>query len=251
MSAVAVTNGVGGVTGTVAETVKGTPGMLPVGATATVPPFGAAGIFNDFGFQVTFGGTLGLVNTSQLALTNVSGFTGYVGETAKGGAGRQQGLDRSRRPATTRPTVTTAAQYTIPTRTPFALTGSATDFDGESLTYMWEQTDRGGAAGTALVNNTKTNGPLFRQFGTARQVSPSGHAPTPSPGLNAVSDRPDARVPGPARRSWPTTRTPSRGRARRHRRRRRRCRLRRDCFSEFLPTNAWVGFRERPTLNFG
>ena len=36
---------------------------------------------------------------------------------------------------------------------------------------MWEQNDRGGAAGTALVNNTKTDGPLFRQFGTAANVS--------------------------------------------------------------------------------
>ena len=36
------------------------------------------------------------------------------------------------------------------------------------LTYLWEQTDIGGATGTGLVNNTKTNGPLFRVFGDLR-----------------------------------------------------------------------------------
>ena len=249
VSAVAVTNGVGGVTGTVAETVKGAAGMLPAGATATVAPFGAAGIFNDFGFQVTFGGSLGLVNTSQLALTNVNGFTGYVGETAKGGAVDNKGwvITPTGNHA---PTVTTAAQYTIPTRTPFALTGSATDFDGQSLTYMWEQTDRGGAAGTALVSNTKTNGPLFRQFGTAANVSPSDTLLTPSPGLNAVGTDPTRVFPDlaqilvnntnaatgvcPAAPAPPTALPPDI----------------RDCFSEFLPTNAWVGFLNDRTLNF-
>ena len=54
--------------------------------------------------------------------------------------------------------------FTIPVRTPFALTGGATDSDGDALTYMWEQKDRGGGAGTALTSNVKLNGPLFRQF---------------------------------------------------------------------------------------
>ena len=63
------------------------------------------------------------------------------------------------------PLVTAPVQLTIPLRTPFALTGSATDADGDPLTYTWEQNDRGGPMGTTLLNNTKTNGPLFRQFG--------------------------------------------------------------------------------------
>ena len=52
-------------TGAVIETVKGTPGMLPPGAVATVAGFGA-GTFNTTGFQITFGGTLGLVNVNSL-----------------------------------------------------------------------------------------------------------------------------------------------------------------------------------------
>ncbi|MET0578140.1 MAG: M12 family metallo-peptidase, partial [Ilumatobacteraceae bacterium] len=249
VSLVAVTNGVGGVTGSVVETVKGAPGILPLGATATVAPFGAAGVFNDFGFQVTFGGTLGLIDLDQIALTNVSGFTSYVGETARGGPVNNKGwiIEETDNHA---PVVATAAQYTVPTRTPFALTGSATDFDGDTLTYMWEQTDRGGTAGTALVSNAKTNGPLFRQFGTAANVSATDTLLTPSPGLNAVTTDPTRLFPdlgqilanntnavtgtcppGPA----PPTALPPEVR---------------DCFSEFLPTNAWVGFLNDRTLNF-
>jgi hypothetical protein len=249
VSLLAVTNGVGGVTGSVVETVKGAPGILPIGATATVAPFGATGIFNDFGFQVTFGGGLGLVNVSQLGLTNVSGFTGYVGETAKGGPVDNKGwvITETGNHA---PVVTTAAEYTIPTRTPFALTGSATDFDGDTLTYMWEQNDRGGTTGTALVNNTKTNGPLFRQFGEAANVSPSDTLLTPSPGLNAVTTDPTRVFPDLAQilvnntnavtgscPPGPTPPTPLPPDVR-------------DCFSEFLPTNAWVGFPGDRVLNF-
>ena len=244
-----VTNGVGGVSGTVAETVKGTAGILPPGATATVAAFGAAGNFNDFGFQVTFGGTLGLVNVSQLALTNVNGFTGYVGETAKGGPIDNKGwvIEVTDNHA---PVVTTPTEYTIPLRTPFALTGSATDFDGDTLTYMWEQNDRGGATGTALVNNIKTNGPLFRQFGTAANVSATDTLLSPSPGLNAVDGNPTRVFPDlaqilanntnavtgtcPAGPPAPTPLPPDV----------------RDCFSEFLPTADWVGFLGDRTLNF-
>ena len=69
------------------------------------------------------------------------------------------------------PVVDGAGPYTIPLRTPFALTGSATDADGDALLYSWEQNDRGGAAGTALLNNTKTNGPLFAMFPKSGQIS--------------------------------------------------------------------------------
>lgn len=252
-SSLAVTNGVGA-SGSVAETVKGTAGVLPVGATATVAAFGGTGILNDFGFQVTFGGALGLVNVSQLSLTNVNGFTGYVGETAKGGPVDNKGwiITVTDNHA---PVVTAPVEYTIPLRTPFALTGSATDVDGDTLTYMWEQNDRGGisggsSAGTALTNNVKTNGPLFRQFGTAANVSATDTLLSPSPGLNAVGTDPTRVFPDvaqilanttnavtgtcPAPPPAPTALPPDV----------------RDCYSEFLPTSDWVGFLSDRTMNF-
>jgi PKD repeat protein len=50
------------------------------------------------------------------------------------------------------PVVTGSANYTIPRMTPFTLTGSATDADGDPLTYSWEQFDNNStnhAVGTA------------------------------------------------------------------------------------------------------
>jgi len=50
------------------------------------------------------------------------------------------------------PVVTGSAAYTIPRSTPFTLTGSASDADGDVLTYSWEEIDNNStahAAGTA------------------------------------------------------------------------------------------------------
>jgi hypothetical protein len=67
----------------------------------------------------------------------------------------------------TAPVVAPLTNYTIPRSTPFALTGSASDVNGDPLTYTWEQNDNGNATttGTASVASaTKTTGPNWISF---------------------------------------------------------------------------------------
>lgn len=63
------------------------------------------------------------------------------------------------------PVVAPLTNYTIPRSTPFYLTGSATDVDGDALTYSWEQNDNTTTTGTASVASaTKTTGPNWISF---------------------------------------------------------------------------------------
>ncbi|RSK48872.1 reprolysin-like metallopeptidase [Hymenobacter rigui] len=62
------------------------------------------------------------------------------------------------------PVVTAGASYTIPQGTPFTLTGSATDANGDALTYAWEQMDQSSQGGAPAAAATSTTAPLFRAF---------------------------------------------------------------------------------------
>jgi hypothetical protein len=65
----------------------------------------------------------------------------------------------------TAPVVAPLTNYTIPRSTPFALTGSATDAEGDPLTYTWEQNDNSTTIGTGSVASaTKTTGPNWISF---------------------------------------------------------------------------------------
>ncbi len=216
--------------------------ILPAGATVTVANFGGGGAPSSNGFQVTFGGTLAATNVPfLLSLTNLSaGASGFVGETDKGGAVDNKGGTITPT-GDTIPAVTAPAQFTIPLRTPFALTGSATDPDDDILTYSWEQNDRGGTAGTSLLNNVKTNGPLFAMFPKSGQISESDTLLYDSPGENHLTRNPTRLFPdlqqildnntnadtgacptGPIANPVPIPV--------------------KECFSEFLPTSDYVGF---------
>jgi len=213
--------------------IEAIPGW-PAGGTVTVSAI------SDTAFTVTFGGTLANTATSLLSLSGCTGgCTGTVGEITVGGPTTRQGTVSAT--GNSAPVVTTTPSYTIPVLTPFVLSGSATDADGDTLTYMWEQTDRGATGtnnGIGLVNNAKVNGPLFRQFGTAAIVSSSNTLLFQSPGENATTSDPTRTFPDMAQilanntnvatGACPTAdATPTATQV--------------DCFSEFLPTAAYVG----------
>ncbi|WP_284652747.1 zinc-dependent metalloprotease [Flavobacterium terrisoli] len=75
------------------------------------------------------------------------------------------------------PVVSAGLDYTIPKSTPFILTGTATDANGDALTYCWEQNDTAttqtGAASAASA--TKTGGPNWRSYNPT--TSPSRFCP--------------------------------------------------------------------------
>ena len=62
----------------------------------------------------------------------------------------------------TPPVVDAGANYTIPKLTPFVLTGSGIDANGDALTYSWEEIDVSGPFGTPAA--VSGNAPLFRSF---------------------------------------------------------------------------------------
>ncbi len=72
------------------------------------------------------------------------------------------------------PTVDAGPDRTIPARTPFVLSGSASDPDGGALVFGWQQMDLGAAPvdGTATLTEAMTDwgsGPLFRVYPLAAE----------------------------------------------------------------------------------
>lgn len=86
----------------------------------------------------------------------------------------------------TPPVITMPSSYTVPKSTPFSLTGSATDADGDTLSYCWE----GGNTGTVAPPTTSTladtsQPPFFRTY--LASTSPTRIYPILSKILNGTN----------------------------------------------------------------
>ena len=67
--------------------------------------------------------------------------------------------------ANSAPVVSVVGNYTIPISTPFALTGSAVDPEGDPITYNWEQNDNSTTSGAnSVASPTKLTGPNWLSF---------------------------------------------------------------------------------------
>ncbi|MFN3752595.1 reprolysin-like metallopeptidase [Flavobacterium sp.] len=86
------------------------------------------------------------------------------------------------------PTANAGLDYTIPKSTPFMLTGSGTDANGDALTYNWEQFDNAASTATgasSAASATRTTGPTFRSYNSS--TSPIRYFPRIQSVLNGAT----------------------------------------------------------------
>lgn len=91
----------------------------------------------------------------------------------------------------TPPVANAGADYTIPKGTPFVLTGSGTDANGDALTYQWEQYDLAVSGDAGLIGSaaaSSTTAPLFR---SSISTNPVRTLPALPFILNNANDAPD------------------------------------------------------------
>jgi hypothetical protein len=133
---------------------------MPGTPVSKVRPFWQTGVFDDRGFEVTFASFTNIVEPTVVPLAGT--FTSQVNDIDAGGLQTPGGTASSA--GNRNPAVSAGLDRTIPLRTPFALTGAASDPDADPLVYQWQQVDDGETEGLALTDPVKTDGPLLRSF---------------------------------------------------------------------------------------
>ena len=117
------------------------------------------------GSGVTIQGYAGICGSQDLAPNSIDTFHVRSLEQIVGFIGTGGSCSANTATGNTPPTVTGAGNFNIPKQTPFALTASATDAEGDSITYDWQEYDLGPQ--TTAIPNTDSDGqakPIFRVY---------------------------------------------------------------------------------------
>ena len=85
------------------------------------------------------------------------------------------------------PTIDPIADFTIPANTPFVLTGSAMDLDGDTLEYQWDQMDAGTATDASTFGTDIGDNSLFRSY--PPQPTSTRHFPAMGTQLQSLYDK--------------------------------------------------------------
>jgi len=124
------------------------------------------------GSGITIMAYAGLCGTNDLGSNSIPyfhpvSFDEIINFTQSGGGGTCPSVSPT---GNQPPVVTSPGNFTIPKATAFCLTGSATDPDGDALTYSWEEVDAGTSG-----NWNSGNKPFFRSY--APSASPTRYFP--------------------------------------------------------------------------
>jgi hypothetical protein len=121
---------------------------------------------------------------SQISLKQMQAYiTSTIDPADNGGQPAENGGSTIITTTNTSPVVTVPATPAIPVRTPFTLSGTVTDA-GQTPVNIWEQNDPGTAR--PLMDNTKTDGALFRVFSQAAVAPDYGNVYN-APGLSQAT----------------------------------------------------------------
>lgn len=122
------------------------PSAFEPGSGSTISSYLGACSPNDVDVSLIGQGFYFHAHTFEEVISNITSGSGTCGSSVATG--------------NTPPTVDAGSDYTIPQGTPFELTGSGSDPDGDGLLFTWEQYDV--ASGARNINTDPGDGPLFR-----------------------------------------------------------------------------------------
>lgn len=120
----------------------------------------------ETGSGITVMGYAGICGTSDLAAHSIDTFhvksiEVIVAFTTTGGGNACPVTTAS---GNTPPVVTGPGNFTIPKLTPFSLTASATDVNGDTLTYDWQEYDLGSSTNAIPNSDATAARPIFRPY---------------------------------------------------------------------------------------